>query len=177
MDEGRECGRSEKPDQPVDPRIFALAGLGTILEAAEQARRYLGASCHVAGIVLTRTRRDNVSRDVEHQLRERYGSLVMVTTVPTVVAIEEANSRFLSVLNHAPSSPGAKAYVALAEEILGDGKRSQGRSGHIAVKPAAPPTGNNPLERLERVATMSFTHARTIRETLASRFLLGLLPS
>jgi chromosome partitioning protein len=117
---------------PVDPGLFALAGLGSLLEAAEQARRYLGAASRVAGIVLTRTRRDNVSRDVERELRERFGPLVLKTTIPQAVAIEEAHGRFTSVLDYAPGSPGAKAYAALAAEILEHGERSQARAGTVA---------------------------------------------
>ena len=50
--------------------------------------------------------------------------------------IEEAHGRFLSVLDYAPGSPGAKAYTALVSEILDHG-RAQDRTGPVALKPVA----------------------------------------
>jgi chromosome partitioning protein len=113
---------------PIEPGLFSLSGLGQLQVAIEEVRRYLGnRSLRLAGIVLTRTRRDNISRDVDEQLRATFGDLVLRSSIPQNAKVEEAHGRFLSVLDYAPRSPGAKAYVDLVEEII-DG-RTQERTG------------------------------------------------
>ncbi len=87
-------------------------------------------------MVLTRTRNDNVSRDVEARLRGLFGGLVLAATVPANAKVEEAHSRYRSVLDYAPRSAGAKAYAALVEEIAAHGRAKDG-DGRAAGGPAA----------------------------------------
>jgi chromosome partitioning protein len=119
---------------PIEPGLFSLSGLGQIQAAIEDVRRYLGNGVlKIAGLVLTRTRNDGVSRDVEAQLRATFGALVCTATVPSSVKVEEAHGRFQSVLDYAPRSNGAKAYESLVAEIVDHG-REKSRTG-------APPGG------------------------------------
>ena len=93
---------------PVDPGIFALSGLGTLREAVAEVARHLdNRALRLGGLVLTRTQRDNITRDVEAQLRGTFGELVFRTTIPSTTKIGEAHARFLSVLDYAPRSSGA----------------------------------------------------------------------
>lgn len=118
---------------PVDPGLFSLAGLGQLGRAVEEVRKFLdNRALRIAGVLLTRTASTSVSRDVEKQVREAFGPLVFATTIPTSTKIEEAHSRYLSVLDHAPKSPGAKAYAALVTEIIANGHRTQVGSGVAA---------------------------------------------
>jgi chromosome partitioning protein len=111
---------------PVDPGIFSLAGLAKLQEAVALVVRYLdNAALRIVGLVLTRTRRDNISRDVEAQLRATFGALVCETAVPDNTKIGEAHARFMSVLDYAPRSLGATAYEALTREIIAHGQRTQ----------------------------------------------------
>jgi chromosome partitioning protein len=108
---------------PVDPGIFALSGLGTLREAVAEVARHLdNRALRLGGLVLTRTQRDNITRDVEAQLRGTFGGLVFRTTIPGATKIGEAHARFLSVLDYAPRSSGAQAYKALVAEIIGHGQ-------------------------------------------------------
>jgi chromosome partitioning protein len=121
---------------PVEPGIFALAGLGKVQDAIAEVARYLdNRALRLGGLLLARCRNDNVSRDVERQLREMFGPLVYEATVPASVKVEEANARFLPVIDFAPRSPAAAAYLALTEEIA-DGQRTQGRARDAAGGPA-----------------------------------------
>jgi chromosome partitioning protein len=107
----------------VDPGIFALSGLGTLREAVAEVARHLdNRALRLGGLVLTRTQRDNITRDVEAQLRGTFGELVFRTTIPGTTKIGEAHARFLSVLDYAPRSSGAQAYKALVSEIIGHGQ-------------------------------------------------------
>lgn len=123
---------------PVEPGLFSLAGLGALQGAIDDVRRYLGnPGLRIAGILLTRTRNDSVSRDITARLREAFGPVVFTATVPTSVKVEEAHGRFLSVIDYAPRSPGAKAYLALAEEIISNGRtKERARAAAVGVVPA-----------------------------------------
>jgi chromosome partitioning protein len=115
---------------PVDPGIFSIAGLGKLQEAVAEVVRYLdNRRLRIAGLVLTRAQNNNVSRDVEAQLRELFGELVHPTTIPHSVKIEEAHGRFVPVLDYAPRSAGAKAYMKLVEEIIANEQRTQDGAG------------------------------------------------
>lgn len=118
---------------PVDPGVFSIAGLGTLQGAVVEVARYLdNTRLRIAGLVLTRTARDNISRDVEAQLRGAFGDLVCRTVIPGSAKIGEAHARFLSVLDYAPRSAGAKAYEALVAEIDAHGGQEQDGSGEPA---------------------------------------------
>lgn len=123
---------------PVEPGLFSLAGLGSLQGAIDDVRRYLGnPGLRIAGILLTRTRNDSVSRDITARLREAFGPVVFTATVPTSVKVEEAHGRFLSVIDYAPRSPGAKAYLALAEEIISNGRtKERARADSVGAVPA-----------------------------------------
>lgn len=115
---------------PVEPGIFALAGLGKVQEAIGEVARYLdNRELKLAGLLLARCRNDNVSRDVERQLRELFGELVYRATIPGSVRVEEANARFLPVIDYAPRSTAARAYLELTEEIVHGRQAGDGSGG------------------------------------------------
>jgi chromosome partitioning protein len=117
---------------PVEPGLFSLAGLGTLQRAVEDVRHYLdNTELRIMGLVLTRTRHDAVSRDTEAQLREMFGPLVLTTTIPNNVKVEEAHSRYQSVLDYAPQAAGARAYSQLVTEVLTHGGE-ESRAGTAA---------------------------------------------
>jgi chromosome partitioning protein len=122
---------------PVEPSLFSLSGLGQLQGVIDDVRRFLAnPGLRIAGILLTRVRRDSVSRDVEKHVRETFGPVVFKSTIPVNVAIEEAHGRFQSVLDYAPGSSGAKAYSSLVAEIIhGFGKAR--RNGTVAGRVVA----------------------------------------
>lgn len=122
---------------PVEPSLFSLSGLGQLQGVIDDVRRFLAnPGLRISGILMTRVRRDSVSRDVEKHVRDTFGPAVFTTTIPVNVKIEEAHGRFQSVLDYAPGSPGAKAYSALVGEIIhGFGKAK--RNGTVARRVAS----------------------------------------
>jgi chromosome partitioning protein len=136
---------------PVDPGVFSIAGLGTLQGAVAEVARYLDNDrLRIAGLVLTRTARDNISRDVEAQLRGAFGGLVCRTTIPGSAKVGEAHARFLSVLDYAPRSAGAKAYEALVAEIDAHGGQEQDGSGEPAGGPAEADDATDTAPRVGR---------------------------
>lgn len=107
---------------PVDPGIFAIAGLVKLQEAIAGVVKFLdNPGLALAGLVVNRVQRDNLSRDTEAQLRGAFGGLVLKTIVPAAVAIGEAHARYQSVLDYSPRSAGAKAFENLTREIIDHG--------------------------------------------------------
>ena len=63
-------------------------------------------------------RRNNLSQQVEQDARDNLGELVFRTVIPRNVRVSEAPSYALPVLNYDTNSLGARAYRALAEEVI-----------------------------------------------------------
>lgn len=109
---------------PVQCQYFALEGLRDLTDVVRQIREAnLNPGLEIAYYLLTMhegTKR--LSLEVEEELREAFGSRVFKSVIPYNVKIAEAPSREMSVLKHASTSKGAKAYRAAAKEL------SHGRS-------------------------------------------------
>lgn len=115
---------------PVDPGVYAMLGLVQIQRTIEEVREAYGnPSLHLAGLVLTKVSRNNVSRDVEAELRSRFGDRVFRAVVPLSARVEEAHTRGQTVMEHAPKSAAAVAYGELAGEVLSYGGTEDGGGG------------------------------------------------
>lgn len=113
---------------PVDCGVYSLLGLAELQSTIDEVRHAYGGAVRLAGILITRVARSNVCRDMEAQLRERFGPLVFKATIPASAKFDEAGSRGLTILEHAPKSPGAEAYQSLILEIEhGDRTKERGR--------------------------------------------------
>lgn len=115
---------------PLDPSVYAMLGLVQLQDTIAEVREAYGNDgLHIAGLLLAKVTRNNVSRDVEAELRSRFGDLVFKSTIPLSVKVEEANSRGMTVMEYARLSPAAVAYEQVVSEILNHGqsnKRSRG---------------------------------------------------
>ena len=80
--------------------------------------RDLNPQLEILGVLCTFTEQTNVSRDVQQQLRQYFPQQVFETVIPKNISLEEAHSHHTHVFQHAPSSKGAEAYMALVKEIL-----------------------------------------------------------
>ena len=124
---------------PVDPGVYAMLGLVALQDTIAEVRDAYGTDLRLLGMLLTRVQRNNVHRDVEAELRARFGSLVFEPTIPMSAMVEAAATRGLTVMTHSPRSPAALAYGRLIEEI--DDERAKdrrrvkvvGRSGESAA--------------------------------------------
>jgi chromosome partitioning protein len=110
---------------PVDPGAFAVLGLLELEQALADVRETLNPGLRLAGLLLTRVARNNVHKDLEADLRGRYGARVYGPTIPVSAKVEEACTHATTVLAHAPRSAGAVAYEQFVEEVLADGSTKQ----------------------------------------------------
>ena len=102
---------------PICPEYFSLKGIELILETLQNIRAGLGHRVDVRGVVITRFRNRKIVFDVIDQVRNKYDLKVFTNFIPDNIAVEEAHHKHLPVLNYAPRSPAAKAYLDLAQEI------------------------------------------------------------
>jgi chromosome partitioning protein len=104
---------------PLQSEFFALEGLSQLMLTIREVRQTANAALRIEGVVLTMyDSRNNLSQQVELDARENLGELVFRSVIPRNVRLSEAPSFAKSVLDYDPDSKGARAYVALAEELL-----------------------------------------------------------
>jgi chromosome partitioning protein len=77
--------------------------------------------------------RNTLTNEVSEQLTQHFGERVYQTVIPRNVRLAEAPSHGEPILIYDPQSKGAKAYLALADELLQrDRKRHSHRNQSIA---------------------------------------------
>lgn len=126
---------------PVQAEYYSLEGLGQLLQTLELIASRLRHPLLIAGAVVTMyDARERFSREVADNLRANFPHHVFSSTIPRDIALAEAPSFSRPIILHSPSSAGAAAYRALANEIL----RQQQDRLHIqlAQQVASPDFGN-----------------------------------
>ena len=100
---------------PLQCEALSHRGVGQLLETIEDVKMFANSTLKVRGVIATmyddRTRH---SRAVLQDVRDRYGIEVLEPPVRKSIRFAEAPERGRSILQHAPASPGAAAYRALA---------------------------------------------------------------
>ena len=110
---------------PVQCQYFALEGLRDLSAVVQQVRSALNPNLDIGHYLLTMAESTKkLSQEVEKELREAFGTKVFKSTIPYNVKLAEAPSMEMSVLKHASTSRGAKAYRAVAKELT-DGRSPQ----------------------------------------------------
>jgi chromosome partitioning protein len=104
---------------PVQCEYLALEGLGQLTETIQKVRTALYPDLRVRGVVLTMfDRRTNLANDVVAEVNRHFPQQVFKSVIPRSIRLAEAPSYGLPISAYAPESVGAKAYNALAKELL-----------------------------------------------------------
>ena len=104
---------------PVQCEFFALEGLSALMDTIETVQEQLNDKLYIDGLLRTmHDRRNNLANDVSNQLVAHFGMKVLQTIIPRNVRLAEAPSYGESILDYDPSSNGAIAYLALANELI-----------------------------------------------------------
>jgi chromosome partitioning protein len=118
---------------PLQCEYYALEGLARLLETVDLVRAQLNPKLELQGIILTMfDARNNLSRQVEAEVRQHFADKVYRSRIPRNVRLSEAPSHGQPILLYDIHSRGAVAYLKLAEEILADLP--------LAMPPLRPPT-------------------------------------
>ena len=104
---------------PLQAEFLPLEGLSQLMLSVKEIRDTANPDLRFEGIVLTMfDKRNNLSRQVEEDVRDNLKGLVYQSVIPRSVKLSEAPSYGKSIFDYSPRSKGAFAYKALALEIL-----------------------------------------------------------
>jgi chromosome partitioning protein len=104
---------------PLQAEFFALEGLSQLISTIRQVRASLNNKIKIHGIVLTMyDKRNNLSVQIEDDVRKNLGELVYKTVIPRNVRLSEAPSFSLPALIYDHKCIGSIAYQKLAAEFL-----------------------------------------------------------
>jgi chromosome partitioning protein len=110
---------SDEVLMPIQCEFFAMEGLTQMISTIGQVLKQAGHSLRFGGIVLTMYDHTlELTREVDSEVRDFFGEIVFRTVIPRDVAVSEAPSHGLTVIDYAPRSRGARAYVELCMEVL-----------------------------------------------------------
>jgi chromosome partitioning protein len=103
---------------PLQAEFFALEGLSQLMLTIRDVRGTANPGLRIEGVVLTMyDGRNNLSQQVEADVRATLKEVVFRTVIPRNVRVSEAPSFAQPVLVYDSASKGAEAYRALAREV------------------------------------------------------------
>ena len=104
---------------PMQCEYFALEGLTALVDTISKLVAVVNPNLKIEGILRTMyDHRNRLSNDVSDQLKQHFGDKVYRTVIPRNVRLAEAPSFGTPAMYYDKSSVGAKAYLALAGEML-----------------------------------------------------------
>lgn len=105
---------------PMQCEYFALEGLTELVNTVRKIRLAFNPELNIEGLLRTMfDRRNSLAREVSSQLEKHFGDKVYHTVIPRNIRLAEAPSYGKPVLEYDKRSKGARAYLALAGEVLG----------------------------------------------------------
>jgi chromosome partitioning protein len=109
---------------------YALEGLSALLNTVEQVRSSVNPRLQVEGILRTMyDPRNSLTNAVSAQLHEHFAEKVYRTVIPRNVRLAEAPSHGVPVMHYDRGSRGARAYMALAGELIRREERNAASGG------------------------------------------------
>ena len=104
---------------PMQCEYFALEGLTDLVNTIKQVHANLNKDLAIIGLLRVMfDPRITLQQQVSEQLKEHFGDKVFTTVIPRNVRLAEAPSYGLPGVVFDPSSKGALAFVAFAEEMV-----------------------------------------------------------
>lgn len=104
---------------PMQCEYFALEGLTALMDTISKLAAVVNDNLKIEGILRTMyDPRNRLANEVSDQLKKHFGSKVYRTVIPRNVRLAEAPSHGKPAMYYDKQSAGAKAYLALAGEML-----------------------------------------------------------
>jgi chromosome partitioning protein len=104
---------------PIQCEYFAMEGLTQMIQVIRKVMQEQNGELEFAGILLTMYDHTlELTREVDGEVRDFFGEIVFETVIPRDVAVAEAPSHGLSVMDYSPRSRGARAHIELCMELL-----------------------------------------------------------
>ena len=106
---------------PLQCEYYALEGLSELLQTITLVRDNLNPQLALQGVLLTMYQHTNLAKQVMDDVRAHLGDKVYETVIPRNVTLSEAPSFGKPVIFYDLKSQGARAYLALAREVVARG--------------------------------------------------------
>ncbi|MEM8947567.1 MAG: ParA family protein [Planctomycetota bacterium] len=104
---------------PIQCEYFAMEGLTQMIDVIRQVIDRPDSRLTFGGILLTMYDATlELTVEVDREVRDFFGEVVFQNVIPRDVAVSEAPSHGRSVVDYAPRTRGARAYVELCQEVL-----------------------------------------------------------
>jgi chromosome partitioning protein len=104
---------------PMQCEYFALEGLTALMDTISKLAAVVNSNLKIEGLLRTMfDPRNRLSNEVSDQIKKHFGSKVYRTVIPRNVRLAEAPSHGKPAMYYDKYSVGAKAYLALAGEML-----------------------------------------------------------
>jgi chromosome partitioning protein len=118
---------------PLQCEYYALEGLSALLETVDLIRQRLNPTLAIEGLLLTMfDTRNSLCHQVADEVRQHFPDDVFQTVIPRNVRLSASPSHGLPAVVYEPTSRGAEAYQALAQELL---QRHRGRYQSTIAEP------------------------------------------
>jgi chromosome partitioning protein len=104
---------------PIQCEYYALEGLSQLIYTINLVKDRLNPKLEINGVVFTMyDGRTNLSMQVIENVRNNLNQTIYNTIIPRGVRLAEAPSHGLPITQYDSRSTGAKAYLALADEVI-----------------------------------------------------------
>jgi len=104
---------------PIQCEFYALEGVSQLLSTIDLVRKSFNPALSIEGVILSMfDGRANLSIQVAEEVKKFFGDKLYATVIPRNVRLAEAPSYGLPITSYDPSSKGARAYMAFADEFL-----------------------------------------------------------
>lgn len=108
---------------PIQCEYYALEGLSQLLNTIRLVQKHLNRQLEIEGVLLTMyDGRLNLSRQVADDVKSYFEDKVYKTVISRNVRLSEAPSFGKPIILYDAISPGAENYMALAEEMIKNGR-------------------------------------------------------
>jgi len=104
---------------PVQAEFYALEGLGQLLETMKLVRKGMNPGLELLGVLPTMLdSRTTLSNQVHAEIKRHFPGKVFDITIPRNIRLAEAPSHGIPIGVYDKFSKGARAYKALAKEVI-----------------------------------------------------------
>ena len=104
---------------PVQCEYYALEGLTQLLASIRMVQKVSNPQLYIEGVLLTMyDARTKLSVEVQQEVRKYFKERVYRSYIPRNIRLSEAPSYGKSIFEHDIKSEGARAYAALAKEVI-----------------------------------------------------------
>lgn len=122
---------------PVQCEYYAMEGIADLQRTIALVKESLNPTLSIRGIILTMfDARNNLSRQVQSEMRNHFKETVFHVVIPRNVRLSEAPSHGKPILLYDVASKGAQSYFELAREVISANKMNDRQSVDVERLPS-----------------------------------------